>query len=243
MEQLTSVDRALLVLTALEAGPSTMSLAEIADTSGLNKATIIRLIKSLERFGFVSRVGAGRYSLGASCLRLGAAFQGKLLLKDIVLPYLDELRDRTGETAALFTRQGDKRVCLHLSESKQTLRVHLAEGQVLAMLPSAPGMILAAFSEEDGGEHDAVRAEYVAAHFGVRNPEVASVAAPVFGPNQTLLAAISVRGPIMRFNDQSIPLFRRAVLTTAAKITDALGGDPTPLQIRAASLPRLDLQE
>ena len=59
-----AVDRALSILDALT--DEKISLAELSKRTGLYKSTVLRLAKSLERFGYILRTDDGSYRLGAN---------------------------------------------------------------------------------------------------------------------------------------------------------------------------------
>ena len=55
---------------------------------------------------------------------------------------------------------------------------------------------------------------------GEREPGVASVSAPVRGPNNRVIAAVSISGPIERLGRQPGRLHAAAVVATAAKLSE-----------------------
>src|SRR3954467_6700812 len=102
------LDKAAIVLGALEAGPST--LAQLVIATGLARPTAHRLAVALEHHRLVGRDLQGRFVLGAP--RGGPAPPaGEDRLLAAAGPVLTALRDHTGESAQLFRRQGDQRVC------------------------------------------------------------------------------------------------------------------------------------
>jgi len=60
--------------------------------------------------------------------------------------------------------------------------------------------------------------------FGERAPGVASVSAPVFGPGDAVLAAISVSGPASRITALRAKAYAPAVMQAAREVESALGG-------------------
>src|ERR1700761_304535 len=70
-----AVERALAVLDAFH-GEGSRGLAELAKATELAKPTILRLLVSLERSGYVVRLSDGRYQLGAKLMQLGATYRG-----------------------------------------------------------------------------------------------------------------------------------------------------------------------
>lgn len=69
-----AVERALRVLDCFEPGDTGLSLKEVADRSGVNKATILRLSVSLEKFGHITRDAEGLFHLGPSLWRWDPCF-------------------------------------------------------------------------------------------------------------------------------------------------------------------------
>ena len=50
---------------------------EIADRTGLYKSTILRLCESLRKFGYIVRLGNGRFVLGGAIFRLGQTINAR----------------------------------------------------------------------------------------------------------------------------------------------------------------------
>ena len=93
--------------------PKPLRLADISEGSGLNKATTLRLIKTLISEGFVHRDPISKcYLLGNEALILGMATQGRDHLRDRVRPFLVELAAMSGDTILLSTRHGLESVCI-----------------------------------------------------------------------------------------------------------------------------------
>lgn len=231
--KITSVERALMVMDAFRSGAANLSLSQLAKATGLNKSTILRLIESLERFDYITRLGEGRYALGPALLQMGHLYQNSFRLADYVVPALQRMMSESGETSAFFVRRGPQRVCLNLVETENVLRAHLQEGEVRNLLPSGTGKVLKAFGEDGPGRFVAERERYLAINLGERNPDIASVACPIFGTEQALMGAISVSGPITRFRNADIRRFIPIVYRTAGELTARLGGDGAPMLERA----------
>ena len=106
-----AVDRALSILDALT--DDRVSLADISKRTGLYKSTVLRLIKSLEKAGYVLRMADGAYRLGSKVLLLGALYQRHFRTSDIVPPVLERLAAELHEGASFYICEGEQRVCLH----------------------------------------------------------------------------------------------------------------------------------
>src|SRR5512134_1218411 len=93
------LDKAALVLAALEAGPAT--LAGLVQSTGLARPTAHRLAVALEHHRLVARDLQGRFVLGPRLTELAtAAGEDRLLASSG--PVLGRLREATGESAQLF---------------------------------------------------------------------------------------------------------------------------------------------
>jgi DNA-binding IclR family transcriptional regulator len=225
------LDKAAVVLGALEAGPAT--LAGLVAATGLARPTAHRLAVALEHHRLVARDMQGRFVLGPRLAELAAA-AGEDRLLAAAGPVLSALRDHTGESAQLYRRQGDARVCVAAAERLSGLRDTVPVGSALTMLAGSAAQILLAWEEPERlhrGLHgarftatalSAVRRRGWAQSVGEREPGVASVSAPVRGPSGRVVAAVSVSGPIERLTRQPGRLHAPAVMAAAAKLTEAL---------------------
>ena len=103
---------------------------------------------------------------------------------------LARLRDITGESAQMFRRQGDYRVCVATAERMSGLRDTVPVGTQLTMSAGSAAQVLLAWEEPDrmqrglrGSRYSAVALAAVrrrgwAHSVGEREPGVASVSAP-----------------------------------------------------------------
>ena len=103
------LDKAASILNTLEAGPH--SLAELVSATGIARPTAHRLAVALEFHRYIARDLSGRFVLGPRAAELGAA-AGEDRLLAAAAPALAALRDATGESAQLYKRQGDQRICV-----------------------------------------------------------------------------------------------------------------------------------
>jgi DNA-binding IclR family transcriptional regulator len=203
------LDKAASVLGALEAGPAT--LAQLVSSTGLARPTAHRLAVALEHHRLVARDMQGRFVLGPRLNELATA-AGEDRLLAAANPVLTALRDHTGESAQLYRRQGDHRVCVAAAERPVGLRDSIPVGATLTMGAGSAAQILLAWEEPDRlhrGLRDAVftatilsgvRRRGWAQSVSERELGVASVSAPVRGPSGRVVAAVSVSGPVERLS-------------------------------------------
>lgn len=193
-QKVASVERALTILEAFNDGTHRLSLAELSVRTGFYRSTILRLTDSLRRFGYMHRDGSGHFSLGPALWRMGVLYQNAFDLADYIRPILDDLVASTGETAAFYVRQGDKRLCMFRHHSSSPLRFHIDEGSELPMGREADSRVLLAFSGEEGALLNDIRERGYHLNLGENNPKTAGVAAPVFGSGGHFVGALGVAG-------------------------------------------------
>lgn len=225
------IDKASAVLAALEAGPA--SLAELVVLTGLARPTAHRLAVALEYHRFVGRDLQGRFILGPRLSELSSA-AGEDRLLAAAGPILAQLRDRTGESAQLFRRQGDLRLCVAAVERPVGLRDSVPVGATLSMRAGSAAQVLLAWEEPDrlhtglrGARFSAtmlsgVRRRGWAQSIAERERGVASVSAPVRGPSNRVVAAVSISGPVDRLTRQPGRLHAQSVVEAGRALTDAL---------------------
>jgi len=88
----------------------------------------------------------------------------------------------------------------------------------------APGRVILAFSGEAGEVYEEIRRRGYHVSMGEREPQVSSVAAPVFGLNWRLLGSMCISGPTSRLNQAQLEAFAQTVMDAANRLSYALAG-------------------
>lgn len=215
-----AVDRALALLAVFTPQRAKLSLADLAASTGLYKSTVLRLLASLEHARLIERQVDGLYRLGPEVARLNHVYASAFSLEAVVMPALAALVGMTGESAAFYVRQGTQRLCLYRVNSPKPVRDHINVGDLLPLDRGASGRVLLAFAGARGALYERIRSTQVAALVGDRVPELAGIAAAVFGASGELLGAITLTMPAERFEAG----YAAAVRDTAQALTAALGG-------------------
>ncbi|MCW1249591.1 IclR family transcriptional regulator [Acaricomes phytoseiuli] len=225
------IDKAAQILNALEAGP--VSLTQLVTATDLARPTVHRLAQALSHHRLVSRDVRGRFILGSRLVELASA-AGEDRLIATAGPVLLTLRDAIGESAQIFRRQGDWRVCVASAERPIGLRDTIPVGAKLSMKAGSAAQVLLAWEDHErllDGLHDAkftpttlagVRRRGWAQSLSEREAGVASVSAPIRGPSGRVIAAISVSGPIERLTRQPGRLHAETVCHAAKTLSEAL---------------------
>jgi DNA-binding IclR family transcriptional regulator len=227
------LDKSVLILAALaDEGP--LSLAGLVAATGLSRPTAHRLAAALEAHRLVGRDEAGRYRLGLRLLGWAGTIRAELGLVDAALPVLGALRDETGESAQLFVRDGDTRLCVAASERPAGLRDTVPVGAVLPIDRGSGGKVLLAFGPDgvggagrfpavDPGELETIRRRGWAASVAEREDGVCSVSAPVLDSGGQAQAALGVSGPINRLGRQPGRTLAEPVMAAARELERRAG--------------------
>ena len=225
-----AVDRAFAILGAFSIEQDCLTLAQISKRTGLYKSTILRLIASLEKAGFVRRQSDGRYSVGPEPLRLSQLYQTSFRLRDVIHPLLESIAEESGETSSFYVLENGSRVVLFRVEPKRAVRVSVLEGARFSLQAGASGKILRAFSRSIDPALAEVRERFWASSFGERDPETTAVSVPVFAMGFELKGALTLSGPSDRLLKEHIEHAASILLRNAVIATSALGGNDSELR-------------
>jgi len=196
------LDRALSVLECFRADRLRLHLRELAELTGLDKATLLRNLATLARHGYVHRYDDGRYAPGPALLRLGGLYLANFNLAERMQPVLARVMHATQETVAFYIRSGDERVCLYRDNTLREIAHHVEVGKRIPL--SAGGSsahVLLAYTGDDSPHGQAVRERGYWITREERVAELASVAVPVFEGHGGFLGALVVIGLASRHSE------------------------------------------
>ena len=245
-----SVSRALDLLEVFPQYGPEIGLTTIANHLNMNKATVHRLLATLEARGYVERAGDGRkYRLGIRAFELGLYFQNQLDIRRVANPYLTEMVHETGEAAFLCIRQGDEALCIERFESNQDIQIFTLRvgGRQPLHCGAAPRALLAGLSEAEMEAYAnrsglpaltpltinniaALRSDYQNTRqkgFVISIEDVtlgvAAVGAPIFDHNGNIIASISLSGLAAQYDSGRISSLSKVILEDARKISNQMG--------------------
>lgn len=210
----------MTVLTAFRIGDAALSLAELANRTGLIKSTIMRLVVSLEKYGLVTRLADGNYILASEVVRLNAVYQDSHDVGRHIMPRLHQLTEQSGETASFYVKHGAYRLCQYRVNSPHRLRLHLQPGDMRPMDQAAGAL--------------ALQTPYAVAKAGIipfyscgaTDPHASSVALPIYDAQEELLGAIVISGPANRLSLERAQTLYDVLRESADELTRSLGGKP-----------------
>jgi IclR family transcriptional regulator, pca regulon regulatory protein len=140
----TGFGRGLAVIEAFGPENRTMTLARIAERTGLDRAVARRLLLTLVDLGF-AHVHERRFELTTRVLRLAYSFLSSAGLGSSLQPFLDDLARSVGETVSLAVLDEAEVVFIARSDIPgRRLSYVVTTGMRLAAFSSASGRVLLA---------------------------------------------------------------------------------------------------
>ncbi|HEX6686713.1 MAG TPA: IclR family transcriptional regulator [Candidatus Limnocylindrales bacterium] len=233
-----SVQRALDILSLLTEEKPSVSIREIVEATGLAKTTVIRLVQTLEQSGLLWATSSG-YHAGPGLWRWAHLAKRSWELPPETQRAMRDLAAQYRETVNLYVLRDIYRVCVAQQESPQPLRhvVHVgdelplwagASSKVLLRDASEALLLRVARSSPYGDSHVKRLHEWVedaGAHgfahsHGEREEGLSAVAAPVTGRSGSVVAALSLSGPTVRFTEERVRQFAKALREAARQMSE-----------------------
>lgn len=237
-----------------------IGIGEMASQLGLHKSSASRLAATLAYAGFLEAdVLPGTYRVGSKIAALGTLAEQDLDVERTVVPYLRWLTWRTGETGHLAILEGGITKTIAITDGWHTVRMHSWVGKSAPAYVSSMGKALLAGlgAEElhslygDGdfvpktdrtvknyGELEKDLMKVRGQGYGVDNEELEyglrCVSAPIVGPDNHVVASISISGPSQRMTTDRIAEVAAQVRWAARGASLVLGSSGTPPGWKAA---------
>jgi DNA-binding IclR family transcriptional regulator len=185
----------------------TLSLTDLAKDAGLPVATTYRLAGELVTWGALERLPDGGYQIGMRLWRLGALAPGSRDLESVARRFMGDLHEATRENVVLAVPDGLRARCISAIIGRRSGTTAAGVGDLLPLRTTAVGKVILAFSApallaavlENGPEAtavqrhlDEVRRNQVAYVLDEPASGASSVAAPIFGRDGSLAAAVAL---------------------------------------------------
>lgn len=198
------LERGIAILECFSEDRLRLSLRELAECTGLDKATLLRLLGVLTRARMVHRFESGSYAPGPALLHMGMLYRSTFDLGTRMQPVLHDTMRETGETVAFYVRSGDERVCLFRENTSKEVRHHVEVGTRLRLADGGSSAhVLKAYTGGDTPLSGEIHEKGFAMTRAERVAEMTSVALPVFESDGTFLGALVVIGLASRFSEQA----------------------------------------
>lgn len=243
-ERVQSLERGLAVLRTFTVRDTALTISEVAERTGLSRATARRLLLTLADLGYVSAERRG-FTLTPAVLDLAKPFAGPTDPWDFARSYLQSLTDRLGESASIAVLDGTEILYVARSPTRRLMTLAVTVGSRLPAHATSKGRVLLAFLPEaeleaffrrsaiarytqqtviDEEELRGILADVRRQGWAIVDQQLeeglCSVAAPVIDPSGRVSAALSVcahagRVDPVTLREEFLPL----VLETARRVS------------------------
>lgn len=235
--------RAIAILDAL-AEVGEIGTTDLARRTGISASTVSRQLGTLTRSGLVEHVPAtGRYRLGIRVLRLASAVLGRLDLRDVARPHLEELVHTVGETGTLSIPGRSDAITVDFVPTDRYLQGVTRLGRPSVGHASSAGKVMLAFGEVPlprgrltaftpvtitdpvllAEEIERVRSRGYAEAIDEREVGLSAIAAPIWEASGALAAIVALQGPTSRFDPAARETALPLLLGCALRISRGLG--------------------
>ncbi|MBV6762347.1 MULTISPECIES: IclR family transcriptional regulator [Rhodococcus] len=141
--------RAFLVLGSFTSERPRLSQSELSRRTGLPLPTVHRLCRQLVANGALERVDDGHYEIGVRLWELGALAPRAHGLRQVALPYLEDLYEATRENVQLVVREDLEALYIERLSARGAVTVVGRAGGRLPLHASSGGLVLLAFGGKD----------------------------------------------------------------------------------------------
>lgn len=242
-------DRVLQLLGLVAAADRDFGVKDVATQLGLPPSTVHRMLKLLQKNGFVEHTAQRRYRIGMEFYRIAALAMDSLSLIDIARPFMEKVVAETGETCLFGAYHAHDQTLSFVAkvDSPQPLRYRVIMNQPFHIVWGASGRSVLAFlgdaaieeiaqhdyfSPNDGRKLD--KAELRAAIARIRKRRYAvtkghawagsvGIGTPVFGSGDRIVGTLSVTVPEFRFVAGDEARIAQCLLGQARLLSEVLG--------------------
>lgn len=240
--------RALLILEAFTPAQRTLTLTEIAHRTSVPLTTAHRLVTELTAWGALERNDSGRYQIGLRLWEIASLSPRGLGLREVALPFMEDLSRVTQENVQLALREGTESVFVERIAGRKAVPVLTRVGGRFPLYPTGVGRVLLAYAPTEIQEQvltgpmtaftektitsprelRRLLADVRRKGFAVNNRQVSmdsiSVAAPVRGADGTVMAAVSI---VVHAHNAEPNALAPVVRAAAQGISRTLGAVPS----------------
>lgn len=242
----STADRAIDILLAFTSERPVWSAAEIAQHFKMPRSTTYRYINTLRNCGLLAEESSNQYRLGHKILHLARVAKLQDPVLRVAAPVLSELSSLFGETVLLQERVGSEIITLERLESRHPIATTMTQSRLLPWPATASAKVLLAFAPEadrDAVLNNAVPIRYTKKTLTTQkallvdvkaiarqgyaisleefDEGAAGVSAPIFFGHDCSYA-LSMGGPIAKFQGKLLAEMVKGITTAAAKISKVL---------------------
>ena len=249
-EKIKSIEKALDLLELLSDKEKEMSITEISKELHMGISTVYRILTTLKCRNYITQNRqTSKYMLGAKLFILGCKVQNTSNLVKTLIPFLQRLSQNTIEAINLGILEGRNVVCIYIIKSKEILKTDVGIGTELPAHCSAMGKVLLAFLSEQEfmmlyNNDDEKLPIYTPNSissvkelkkcikkvkkqgYAIDEEEfkigVNCLGVPIINNEGKAIAAISISGPVSRFNLSKVKKVKNTLIALSQDISKQL---------------------
>ncbi|RIV23106.1 IclR family transcriptional regulator [Alicyclobacillaceae bacterium I2511] len=237
------ISKMVQILDAVANGES-VNVSQLSEKVHLPRTTVFRILTTLVAEGVLTDT----YQPATRLVMWAHAALRSTDLRGASVQVLDKLLEQYRETASVYVRVGDARVCLDRREGLALLRHTIVIGEPMPLHVGSTGGILLAWESDEFRKElwrascerfpsippvhhpdwEVIRRQAWAVSMGERDAALASVSVPIFGPatrkEQKVIGALSISGAVERFAQMDLEQVTSQLKADAESITERLHG-------------------
>jgi len=244
-----AVERALAMLEAVAQEPEGLSNAEISRKLQIPKSSASYILRTLEKQAYLNRDPAtGKYRVGLKILSLSRGALSGIDVREVALPIMRHLVEKTGLTCHLAILDGPDAVYIEKVEPPGFIRMDTWVGRRMRVHATSVGKAMAAHISQERLEKiladrgmekrtaktittlprllkdlEKVRAQGYAVDDEENNMGARCVGAPVFNQSGAVEASIGLSGTTNQVNAHTMPRIVEALKDAARHVSLQLG--------------------
>jgi len=242
-----SAERVLQIFELLSHNPDGLTIKEISENLSFPQSSTSNLAATLTAAGYLSLEPTKKYKLGAKLIHIGTIAMENLDISLVAKPHLEKLMESVQETVFMATLSEEELVYLLKIDSKRSIRTtaqtgfrkplyctglgktflaNMSEPERLRILDRIELVPITTKTITNREELEKELYQYSLIGYTIDDEEneegLYCVAAPIFGADRKIHAAISVAGPKERMLSQQAEVVDK-VLSTSKKISESIG--------------------
>ncbi|WP_235946846.1 IclR family transcriptional regulator [Paenibacillus glycinis] len=240
-----SVELGLGILMMISEERKPLTATEISVLCGISKSKLHKYLTSFTKIGFLQKSQDLKYSLGTELIHLGLKASEQLDIRDICIPYITKLREALNETVALAIWGESGPFFLRWEQSDRAINLGIKVGSRVSVTESAPGRLFSAYlpkaktqslisselksdqlQETLVKELETIKRKGFAITSGTLVHGITAVSCPVFDPNGSILAALTVVSMKDALDTDEHSDFITTLKQTALALSQELGFKP-----------------
>ena len=244
-----AVERALAMLEAIAQDSDGLSNAEISRTLQIPKSSASYILRTLEKQGYLNRdPESAKYRVGLKILSLSRGALSGLDVREVALPVMRHLMEKTNLTCHLAILDGPDAVYIEKVEPQGFIRMDTWVGRRMRVHATSVGKALVAYIPQERLEKilaergmekrtaktittlprllkslEKVREQGYAVDDEENNLGARCLGAPIFNQDGTIEASLGLSGTINQVNPQTMPRIVEHLRDAARHVSMQLG--------------------